>query len=186
MAGRSVTPFDLHRANLAFGLQLLSVGHAARQQICEFEMQRIWRDVAAAQALRDVASSARDWSELAVSCQTLARDYLASTTNLWQQGLVSAARLQSGYSDGLREAFANWHSAWSEQWPTHALMNPGMSPWQEWLQRLQSTAAGVAGGRAGHCEASGPLAPAHSGNSAGSPANGASRDHDDHGGHHVG
>ncbi|WP_236597781.1 hypothetical protein, partial [Paraburkholderia kirstenboschensis] len=39
-------------------------------------------------------------------------------------------------------------TAWSEQWPTHAPMNPVMLPWQEWLRRMESTAAGMAYGSA--------------------------------------
>jgi hypothetical protein len=186
MAGRSVTPFDLYRANLAFALQLLSFGQEARQQTCEFEMRRIRRDLATAQAIRKVASTAHDWSELAVSCQTVARDYLASTTNLWQQGLGTAVRLQSGCTEGLREGLANWHSAWSDQWPTHTPMNPVVSSWQEWLQRLQSAATGMAGGRAAHAEATSRMGPADFANSAVSRDNGASADHGDHGDHHVG
>ncbi|RKT10469.1 hypothetical protein B0G69_7875 [Paraburkholderia sp. RAU2J] len=50
MAGKSVTPFDLYRANLSFALQMVSFSHEARQQVSEFEMQRIRRDLAAAQA----------------------------------------------------------------------------------------------------------------------------------------
>lgn len=170
MAGKSVVPFDLYRANLAFALQVLSFSHGARQQACEFEMQRIRRDLAAVHALRSAASAAHDWSELAVSWQTMVRDYVASTTNLWQQGLGSAVRLQSGFSEGLREALATWQSAWSEPWPTHAPMNPATLPWQEWLQRMQSTAAGMPYGLAGRSGVASQGAPLNSASSAQSTA----------------
>ncbi|MFM0514846.1 hypothetical protein [Paraburkholderia sp. RL17-373-BIF-A] len=43
MAGKSVTRFDLYRANLAFALQMPSFSQEARRQAYEFEMQRIRR-----------------------------------------------------------------------------------------------------------------------------------------------
>ncbi|SDR63040.1 hypothetical protein SAMN05445850_8586 [Paraburkholderia tuberum] len=64
MAGKSVTPFDLYRANLSFALQMGSFSHEARQQVSEFDMQRIRRDLAAAHAIRNAVSTAHDWSEL--------------------------------------------------------------------------------------------------------------------------
>ncbi|MFL9893217.1 hypothetical protein P0D71_28955 [Paraburkholderia sp. RL17-383-BIF-A] len=147
MTGKSVTPFELFRANLSFALQALSFGHQARQQACEFEMQRIRRDLEAARAIGNAASAAKDWSALAVSWQTVLRDYMATTTNLWQQGLGAAVRLQTGSFEGMREAFATWQAVSTDQWPTQAAMNPVMQPWQEWLQRVES-AAGMPRGRA--------------------------------------
>ncbi|EIF30809.1 hypothetical protein BCh11DRAFT_06315 [Burkholderia sp. Ch1-1] len=147
MTGKSVTPFELYRANLSFSLQVWSFSHEARQQACEFEMQRIRRDLAATHAIGRAASTARDWSALAVSCQTVLRDYVATTTNLWQQGLGSATRLQTGFFEGLREAFATWQAASTDQWSTHPAVNPVMLPWQEWLQRMGG-AATMPGGRA--------------------------------------
>ncbi|ORC49533.1 hypothetical protein [Paraburkholderia terricola] len=167
MTDPSVIPFDLYRANLAFALQMLSFGHEARQQAGEFHMQRVRRDLAAAQAIRNAASTARDWNEFAASCQSVAREYLTTTASLWQQGLGSAVRLQSGYGEGLREALATWQSAWSEQWPTHVPMNPVMQPWQEWLQYMQGAAAGMPYRRADRGGAS-QAAPANSANSANS------------------
>lgn len=154
MADPFVTPFDLYRASLSFALQMLSFSHEARQRACEFEMQRVRRDMAAAHAVRNVASDAHDWSEFATSYQALVRDYLATTMNLWLQGLASAVRGQRGFSEGLCEASATWQSAWSEHWPTHVPMNPAMLPWQEWQQRTQNAVAGMPYGRAGRAGAS--------------------------------
>ncbi|CAD6556923.1 hypothetical protein LMG28727_06239 [Paraburkholderia kirstenboschensis] len=180
MAGKSVTPFDLYRANLSLALQVGSFSHEARQQVSELEMQRIRRDLAAAHAIRNAVSTAHDWSEFSASYQSTVRDYMTTTTNLWQQGLDSAVRLQSRFSEGLREALANWQTAWSEQWPTHAPMNPVMLPWQEWLRRMESTAAGMAYGQAGRGDVSSQVTPA---TSAKSPASGK---RPEQGEHHVG
>ncbi|MFM0514102.1 hypothetical protein [Paraburkholderia sp. RL17-373-BIF-A] len=182
MADKSVTPFDLYRSNLSFAIQILGISHEARQEACEFEMQRIRRDLAAAHAIRNAASAAHDWSEFAASYQAMVRDYLATTTNLWQQGLGSAVRLQSGCSEGLREALATWQSSWSEQWPTHAPMNPVMLPWQEWLQRTQSMMVAMPYGRAARGDAPSRDTPANSANSGGSPG---SRGREKQGEHHV-
>lgn len=170
MADKSPIPFDLYRANLAFALQMLSFSHEARQQACEFQMQRIQRDLAALHGIRNAASTAHDWSEFAASYQTMVRDYMATTANLWQQGLGSALRLHNGCSEGLREALANWLSVWGEQWPTHAPTNPVMLPWQAWLQRMENTAAGMAYGQAARGDATGQVTPANSADSAKSPA----------------
>lgn len=179
MTGTSVTPLDLYRATLSFALRLLSFSHQARQQACEFEMQRIRRDLAAARAIGNAASAARDWSALAVSLQTVLRDYMATTTNLWQQGLGSAVQLQTGSFEGLRDAFATWQAASTDPWPAYAPMNPVMLPWQEWLQRLGGAAARPVV-RAARSEAG--YEP-HSANSSAPPiASGSAQD----GGHHVG
>ncbi|RKR38564.1 hypothetical protein [Paraburkholderia sp. BL17N1] len=154
MADRFVTPFDLYRASLSFALQMLSFSHEARQRACEFEMQRARRDMAAAHAVRNAAAAAGDWSEFAASYQASVRDYLATTVNLWQQGLGSAVQGQRGFSEGLCEALATWQSAWREQWPTHVPMNPVMLPWQAWQQQTQSAVAGMPYGRAGRTGAS--------------------------------
>lgn len=182
MTGKPVTPFNLYRANLTFALQMLGFSLEGRQQACELEMQRIRRDVAAVHGLRNAASAAHDLNKLTASCSTVARDYMATTTNLWQQGVSSAMRLQSGYGEGLREAFATWQSAWSDQWPMHAPNSPAELLWQDWLQRIQNTAVQTPYGPTGGDDASQDI-PAGSANSGRSPASGG---HDQQGEHHVG
>ncbi|MBB4514970.1 hypothetical protein [Paraburkholderia fungorum] len=172
MAGTSIIPFDLYRVNLALALQMLSFSQEARQQACEFEMQRIRRDLAAANAIRNAASGVCDWNGFAVSCQTIARDYMETTTRLWQQGFASTVRLQNGCGEGLREALATWQSAWSEQWPTHVPMNPAMLPWQNWLRSMENTLANMPYGNASESGTGGHASSANSGNSARSPASG--------------
>ncbi|MFL9965472.1 hypothetical protein PQR02_31410 [Paraburkholderia sediminicola] len=182
MTGKRVTPFNLYRANLTFALQMLGFSLEARQQACDFEMQRIRRDVAAVHGMRNAASAAHDLSKLTASCGTAARDYMATTTNLWQQGVSSAMRLQSAYSQGLREALATWQSAWSDQWPMHAPNSPAVLLWQEWLQRIQHTAAQTPYGPTGGDDASQdiPDGSAYSGRSP--PSGGRAQQ----GEHHVG
>ncbi|MFL9944132.1 hypothetical protein [Paraburkholderia graminis] len=149
---------DLQRANLALALQLMGFGLEARQGACEFEMQRIQRDVAAAHAIRNAATSFHDCTHLAGAYKATARDYLATTTNLWQQGWGSAVRLQGSFSERLHEALATWQSTWGPQWPAHVPMNPG----HEWLQRVQSATGSVLAVRAsrgdGATQASRPTA----------------------------
>jgi hypothetical protein len=182
MTGKPVTPFDVYRANLTFALQMLGFSLEARQQACEFEMQRIRRDVAAVHGVRSAASAAHDLSKLTASCNTVARDYMATTTNLWQQGVSSAVRLQSAYSEGLHEALATWQSAWSDQWPLHAPNSPAVLLWQEWLQRIQRTAAQTPYGPMGGDDHSEDI-PAGSANSGRSRASGG---RDQQGDRHVG
>jgi hypothetical protein len=158
--------------NLALALQMVSVSQEARQQACEFEMQRIRRDLAAANAIRNAASGVCDWNGFAVSCQTIARDYMETTTRLWQQGFASTVRLQNGCGEGLREALATWQSAWSKQWPTHVPMNPAMLPWQNWLRSMENTLANMPYGNASESGTGGRASSANSGNSARSPASG--------------
>ncbi|MFP3563317.1 hypothetical protein [Paraburkholderia sp. SIMBA_030] len=147
MATGFITPFDVHRANLEFALRMLSFGHEARQQACEFELQRIKRDLAAMHAARE-AAGARDWTEFGASCQAMLRDYLDATTNLWQQGWVSAMRQQSACCDGMREALASWQSTWTEQWQKSTGMNPAAIPMQEWTKNFEQALRGVLEGRA--------------------------------------
>ena len=147
MATESIAPLDPYRANLGLALRMLSFGHEARRQACEFEMQRIKRDLAALNAAREATTGARDWSELASSYQTTLRDYLATTTNLWQQGLASAARQQSACSDGMHDALVRWQSAWTDEWQKSTGINPLSPPLQEWLTRFEQTISGALDGR---------------------------------------
>jgi hypothetical protein len=61
-------------------------------------------------------------------------------------------------------------------------MNPDMLPWQEWLQRTQSTATGMPYRRAGRA-AAGQVTPFNSASSATSPVSGG---REKQGEHHVG
>ncbi|XUW90510.1 hypothetical protein OH764_26530 [Burkholderia sp. M6-3] len=182
MAGKSVPPFDLCRANLAFALRMLEFNHEARQQACRLELEHIRRDVAAAHAIQHCLSAAHDWSEFAASCHTVVRDYIAATMNLWQQGLGSAARLQGEFSEGLHEALASWQSASLRQWPTHAPLSQAVLPWQAWLQPAESAVADQAFARASRGDAASRSAPVNAPNSVKSPA---SNGHDQEGDHHV-
>lgn len=165
MAIESIAPLDLYRANLGLALRMLSFGHEGRRQACEFEMQRINRDLAALNAGREATTGARDWSELAASYQTMLRDYMAATSNLWQQGLVSAARQQSACSDGMRDALVRWQSAWADEWQKSTGINPVSPPLQEWLQRFEQTISGALDGRTPFARSTNstmPTAAAHS------------------------
>ncbi|MGF6920589.1 hypothetical protein [Paraburkholderia sp. 40] len=148
MSTESTTPLDLYRANLGLSLRMFGYGHEYRRQACEFEMQRIQRDLAALNATRDAATGAHDWSELAASYQTMLRDYMAATTNLWQQGLASAARQQTACSDGMRDALAGWHAAWTGNWQQGVGMNPATLPLQGWMRRFEEMARGALDGGA--------------------------------------
>ncbi|MBB5496020.1 hypothetical protein [Paraburkholderia sp. MM5384-R2] len=139
MATDSTTPLNLYRANLGLALRMLGCGHEYRRQACEFEMLRIKRDLAALNATRDAATGAHDWSELAAGYQTMLRDYMAATTNLWQQGLVSAARHQTACSDDMRDALAGWQAAWTGNWQQGAGMNLAALPLQDWMRRFEQT-----------------------------------------------
>jgi hypothetical protein len=165
MATESTTPPDPYRANLALVLRILMFGHDARRQACEFEMRRIKRGLAALTATREATTGARDWSELASSYQAMLRDYMAATTNLWQQGLISAARQQSACGDGMRDAIGRCQSAWADVWQKGTGINPSSMPLQEWLQRFEQTVSGALDGRTtfGQCMKSAmPTAAAHS------------------------
>jgi hypothetical protein len=91
-------------------------------------------------------------------------------------------RLQSAYSEGLHEALATWQSAWSDQWPLHAPNSPAVLLWQEWLQRIQRTAAQTPYGPMGGDDHSEDI-PAGSANSGRSRASGG---RDQQGDRHVG
>jgi hypothetical protein len=96
--------------------------------------------------------------------------------------MSSAVRLQSACSEGLREALATWQSACGGPWPMQAPSSPAMLLWQEWLQRIRSTAAQTpyrptGGGDASEDTAAGPA------NSTRPPS---SSGYDQQGGRHVG
>ncbi|NPT56153.1 hypothetical protein [Paraburkholderia elongata] len=148
MTTEATTPLDVYRANLELALRMLSCGHKARQQACEFAMQRVKRDLTAINTTREAAAGAHDWNDFGESCQVMLRDYIEATTNLWQQGWVSALRQQSAYSDGIREALANWQSTWTDQWKKSIGMNPAAIPMQEWTQHFEQALGGVLEGRA--------------------------------------
>ncbi|MFL9913736.1 hypothetical protein [Paraburkholderia sp. RL17-337-BIB-A] len=76
------------------------------------------------------------------------REYLAATTNLWQQGLVSAVKQQNACIDGMRDAFARWQAAWRGEWQTGAGMTSTTMPLQEWMQRFEQTVRDAPDGRA--------------------------------------
>ncbi|WP_341318333.1 hypothetical protein WN982_25045 [Paraburkholderia sp. IMGN_8] len=148
MASEFITPLDAYRANLTLALRMMNFGHEVRQLACAFEMLRIKRDLAVMNATREAALGARDWNDFGVSCQTMLRDYLEATTNLWQQGWVSSMRQQSAYSDGMREALAKWQSTWTDHWQKGPGMNPTAIPVQEWMQHFERALKGVLEGRA--------------------------------------
>ncbi|MGF6812667.1 hypothetical protein OKW30_007884 [Paraburkholderia sp. Clong3] len=104
MAGKSVTRFDLYRANLSFALQMVSFSHEARQQVSEFEMQRIRRDLAAAHAIRNAVSTAHDWSELSAS----EVDPEKRTSILWRR----RCRLWASIVPRTRRNFGRKWSGW--------------------------------------------------------------------------
>lgn len=185
MTGKPVTPLNLYRANLTFALQMLGFSVEARRQACEFEMQRIRRDVAAVHGIRNAASAAHDLNKLTASCSTVARDYMLTTANLWLQGVSSAMRLQSAYSEGLREALASWQSAWSDQWPMPAPNSAAASLWQEWQEWLKVTQNTVSQSAYGSVRGDGvsqanPASSANSGRSPGAVSG------DQQGAHHGG
>jgi hypothetical protein len=161
---------------------MLGFSVEARRQACEFEMQRIRRDVAAVHGIRNAASAAHDLDKLTASCSTVARDYVSTTANLWLQGVSSAMRLQSAYSEGLREALASWQSAWSDQWPMPAPNSPAVPLWQEWLKVIQNTVSQSPYGSTGGDGASqaNPASSANSGRSQGAGSR------DQQGAHHAG
>jgi len=148
MATEFTTPLDVYRANLGLALRMLSAGHEVRQQACEFEMLRIKRDLAAMNVTREAAAGARDWNDFGASCQTMLRDYIAATANLWQQGLVSAMQQQSARSDGMREALAKWQSTWTDQWQKNAGTSPMAIPMQEWMRHFEQAVKGALEGHA--------------------------------------
>lgn len=141
------TPLDLYRANVGLALRMIGLGHDVRQQACDLEVQRIKRDLAALNATREATIRARDWSELASSYQAALRDYMATTTNVWQQALVSAARQQSAYGDGMRDALAQWQSAWTNNWRKGTGFDPVCTPLKDWFQRFEQLVAGAPDGR---------------------------------------
>ncbi|MFM0470630.1 hypothetical protein [Paraburkholderia strydomiana] len=141
------TPLNLYRANVGLALRIVGFGHDVRQQACDLEMQRIKRDVAALNATREATIRAREWSDLASSYQAALRDYMATTTNLWQQALVSAARQQTAHSDGMRDALAQWQSAWTNNWHRSTGIDPVSTPLQDWFQRLEQLVGGALDGR---------------------------------------
>lgn len=147
MATEFDTPLDLYRANVGLALRIVGLGHDVRQQACGLEMQRIKRDLAALHTTREATIRARDWSELAPSYQAALRDYMAASTNLWQQAFVSAARQQSAYSDAMRDALAQWQSAWTNNWRRSTGIDPICTPIKDWFQRVEQLVAGAMEGR---------------------------------------
>ncbi|RZF23369.1 hypothetical protein EVC45_45015 [Paraburkholderia sp. UYCP14C] len=91
MTVQPITSLNLCAANLTLALQMQATYHETLKRNCDLGLQRIRRDIAAVQAICDVAVAARDCTELAASYLIMSRDYVATTRDLWQQGLLSLA-----------------------------------------------------------------------------------------------
>ncbi|MGF6735654.1 hypothetical protein OKW50_007827 [Paraburkholderia youngii] len=91
MTVQPVTSLNLCAATLTLGLQMQASCHETLRRNCDLGLERIRRDIAAVQAMCDVASAARDCTELAASYLIMSRDCVATTRDLWQQGLWSLA-----------------------------------------------------------------------------------------------
>ncbi|MGA7776758.1 MAG: hypothetical protein WCA85_03475 [Paraburkholderia sp.] len=146
MATESTTPLNLSRANMGLALRVLSFWHEARQQVCEFEMLRIKRDLAALHATRE-AAGADDWNTIAASCQTILRNYMEASASLWQQGLTAAIKQQTATNDGMGDALAKWQASWAEEWQKSSGMNATAMPLQEWMQGCEQAIRRVLDGR---------------------------------------
>jgi hypothetical protein len=76
------------------------------------------------------------------------RDYLATTINVWQQGLIAAARQQSACNDGMRDTFARWQTLWTSNWQKSTGIGPITTPLQDWLRRFEQAVADAPHGHA--------------------------------------
>jgi hypothetical protein len=79
------TPFDMYRTNLDIALRMLASAQGWRQHASMVEKLRIERDADVMRRMRGSAATATDWSEFLGSFQAVLRDYLATTSNIWQQ-----------------------------------------------------------------------------------------------------
>lgn len=145
MTTESTTMPDLFRANLDVAFYLLHIGQQGRQRAWEFEMLRITRDFALLDATRKAVSQAHDWSDLASNCQTNLRDYAGTTSDLWQQGPITAARQQSVDLDGMRDALTKWQATVSANWQAGA--NITTVPWHEGVRQFEQSMRGALNGR---------------------------------------
>lgn len=126
MTTESTTMPDLFRANLDVAFYLPDIGQQGRQRAWEFEMLRITRDFAS-------------------NCQTNLRDYAGTTSDLWQQGPITAARQQSVDLDGMRDALTKWQATVSANWQAGA--NITTVPWHEGVRQFEQSMRGALNGR---------------------------------------
>lgn len=139
------TSFGMYRANLDIALRMLASRQEWRQHACAFEKQRIDRDVDTLRRMRESTAAAKDWNEYLASFQTVLRDYLATTSNIWQQSMGLAARNCDAFGEAVRDALNNWQAAWAEQWKKAADVTGSGAPVREWLRQLEQVATAGSG-----------------------------------------
>lgn len=147
MASEFNTPFEVYRANLGVALRMFALAEEWRQHACELEKLRIERDVDALRRMRESATTAKNWDEYQAGFQAMLRDYFATTSNIWQQGMGLAIRNRDALGEGVRDALNSWQSAWADQWQKTAEVSGSGAPVQEWLQHLEQAIAAGSGVR---------------------------------------
>jgi hypothetical protein len=135
------TPFDMYRTNLDIALRMLASAQGWRQHASMVEKLRIERDADVMRRMRGSAATATDWSEFLGSFQAVLRDYLATTSNIWQQCMGLAVRNRDAIGEGMRDALNSWQPAWADQWKKAADMSGCSAPVYEWLQHHDSAQA---------------------------------------------
>lgn len=141
MAPEFNTPFDMYRANLDIALRMLASAQGWRQHAYAVEKLRIERDADVMRRMRGAAATAKDWNEYQASFQAVLRDYLATTSNIWQQSMGLAVRNRDALGEGMHDALNSWQSAWADQWNKAADVSGSGTPVREWLQHLEQMVA---------------------------------------------
>ncbi|SDH31846.1 hypothetical protein [Paraburkholderia phenazinium] len=137
MAPEFRTPFEMYLANLDIALRMLTSAQEWRQHACALEKLRIERYGDALRRTRESAAIAKDWNECQASFQAVLSDYLATTSNIWQQSVGLAVRNRGAFGEAVRDALNNWQSAWADQWKKAADVSGSGAPLREWLQHLE-------------------------------------------------
>ena len=147
MATGYTHPFEIYRTNLTLALRMLSFGQDWRQRAGTLEKLRTERDCETLRQTREAATTARDWSEFNADIQTAARDYFATSSNIWQQGLGFAVHDQGAFGDAIREALRGWQANWGDQWQRQwqeqwrkvVDLNAAGTPVRDWMQQVEQT-----------------------------------------------
>ena len=135
------TPFDMYRANLDIAFRMLASAQEWRQHAYAVEKLRIERDADTLRRMRESAATAKGWNEYQASFQAVLRDYLATTSNIWQQSMGLAVRNRDTWGEGVRDALNSWQSAWADQWKKVADLSGSGAPVHEWLRHVEQMVA---------------------------------------------
>lgn len=157
MVTASNSPFDTCRANAAAALTMLTQGQQWREQLLKLQQRRLDCERAALEGTLDTLRHAQDWTDLATQSQAVLRDYLSTSTAIWQESVTVAMQDAGAWAETARGLARNWQESLARMQAS----SPATSamPMRDWMTAFErAVGAAVADSAAAEANAAGVAA----------------------------